>query len=67
MESESKEKDLVTTIEEHLQNYTKELELVNADLKNLEDSKQLALVKLEQLKGAIYAVDQLKRNATTTN
>jgi chromosome segregation ATPase len=42
-----------------LSNYSKELEEVSKEIKSLEQQKETAEVRLEQLKGAVYAFQLL--------
>jgi predicted nucleic acid-binding Zn-ribbon protein len=42
-----------------LSNYSKELEEVSKGIKSLEQQRETAEVRLEQLKGAVYAIQVL--------
>jgi len=60
MQEESNQNDEAIRISQYqLSNYSKELEEVGSELKSLEQQKETAQIRREQLKGAIYALQVL--------
>lgn len=58
-ETSNRNSDAIDIATYQLSNYSKELESVDKEIKSLEHQKETAEVRLEQLKGAVYAIQVL--------
>ena len=58
-EVSNRNSDAIQIANNQLSSYSQELESVGKEIKSLEQQKETAEVRLEQLKGAVYAIQVL--------